>query len=161
MDLPKKKRCRFCRRAFRPDHRQRSRQRACSAAACQRKRRAETQAKWRAKNPDYFTSYRLTQRSVQERAAQRGESDAAGDVVRQPAPLRVPAVFRRIPWDQAQAEIGVAATDFLALVALILWRSRKTHEEEKSLVSSVVTDQVTTGAAKDSRTVEKSLFMDI
>ncbi len=103
----------------------------------------------------------MTERSLQERAAQRGEPDAAGDVVRRPAPLRVPAVFRRIPWDQAQAEIGVATTDLLALVALILWRSRKTHEKEKSLVSSVVTDQVDSSEAKDSRTAEKSLFMDI
>lgn len=161
MDLPKKKRCRFCRRAFRPDPRQGSRQRACSAAACQQERRAETQARWRAKNPDYFTSYRLTRRAVQGRAAQGGELDASGKTVRQPPPLRMPAGLRRIPWDQAQAELGVAATDLMALMALLLWRLCKTRERAKSVISSVVTDQVAIDVVKDPRTEEKPLSMGI
>lgn len=128
MELPKKKRCRICRKAFRPDPRQGSRQKACRHASCQRKRRAETQAKWRAANPDYFTAYRLTRRSVQALACEREELDESGAGVRRPAPLRVPSVFQRIPWDQAQSEIGVPTTDLLALLALILWRMQKTRE---------------------------------
>ena len=112
-------------------------------------------------NPEYFTSYRLTRRAVQGRAAQGGAMDASGEAVRQPPPLRMPAGLRRIPWDQAQAEIGVAATDLVALVALLLWRSRKTRERAKEVISSVVTDQVALGTGKDSRTKEKPMFMGI
>lgn len=128
MELPKKKRCRICRKSFRPDPRQGSRQKACSRSSCQQKRRAETQARWRAANPDYFTAYRLTQRGVQARASERGELDEGGAPVRRPPPLRVPAVFQQVPWDQAQSEVGVATTDLLALVSLILWRLQKTRE---------------------------------
>jgi hypothetical protein len=37
--------------------------------------------------------------------------------VRRPEPLRVPAVLRRIPWQLAQDELGVVATDFLVVTA--------------------------------------------
>lgn len=39
---------------------------------------------------------------------------------RRPEPLWVPAALRRVPWDLAQDEIGIPATDFLALTARLL-----------------------------------------
>lgn len=56
----KKKRCAHCRRWFEPDPRsirgddERSCQRYCSLSACRKARKKEAQAKWVAKNPDYF-----------------------------------------------------------------------------------------------------------
>ena len=37
-----------------------------------------------------------------------------------PEPLRVPPLLRSIPWELAQREIGVLATDLLAMVAMLL-----------------------------------------
>lgn len=105
---------------FRPDCRVKDRQRACSREGCQRQRRRETQARWRDRNPTYQSAYRLKLRAAAAQSAQDGERDARGDPVDCPVPLRVPRVLRSIPWDFAQAEIGVAATDLLAVVAMLL-----------------------------------------
>ena len=48
------KRCPYCRKMFEPDPRTKYKQRVCSGVECQKKRRRETQKKWRAKNPTYF-----------------------------------------------------------------------------------------------------------
>lgn len=136
MDLPKKKRCCVCRRLFRPDPRVKDRQRACGRAPCQRQRRAQTQARWRARNPDYGNSSRLTVRSLIAQAADRGEQDDSGEAIRRPAPLPVPSLLASMPWDFAQAELGVGGCDVLALLAVFLAR--------------LVKDQIR---------VEKSLFM--
>lgn len=52
----RRRRCRYCRRLFRPDPRVKGRQFACSDAPCQERRRIDTQGKWRAqaKNRGYF-----------------------------------------------------------------------------------------------------------
>jgi hypothetical protein len=105
---------------FRPDCRVKDRQRACGREACQRQRRRQTQASWRDRNPTYPSAYRLKKRAVTAHAAQEGALDARGDPVECPAPLRVPRVLRSIPWDFAQAEIGVATTDLLAVLAMLL-----------------------------------------
>jgi len=73
-------------------------------------RRKKTQARWRAKNPDYAAGYRLQRRNSQERA---------------PEPLRVPAPLNRLPWDVAKDEIGGKATDFLGVMGAFLVRSAK------------------------------------
>lgn len=125
MDLPKKKRCCVCRKAFRPDSRVGDRQRACGRVSCQRQRRRETQARWRARNPTYQKSYRLKRRAAVARSAQAGELDADGTPVETPEPLRVPAILRSIPWQEAQSELGVVTTDLVAMVALLLWRVMK------------------------------------
>jgi hypothetical protein len=125
MDLPKKKRCCVCRKSFRPDNRVRDRQRACGRESCQRQRRRETQARWRARNPTYQRSYRLSQRAAVARSAQAGDLDADGAPVKPPEPLRVPPILQSIPWDVAQSEIGVLTTDLVAMVALLLWRVMK------------------------------------
>lgn len=120
MELPKKKRCCVCRRKFRPDSRVKDRQRACRREACQRQRRRETQARWRARNPTYQRSYRLTRRAAVARSAREGQVEAGGEPVEWPEPLRVPPLLRSIPWELAQREIGVLATDLLAMVAMLL-----------------------------------------
>ena len=110
MPAPRKRPCCICRRWFRPDPRVGARQRACGKPDCQAARRKKTQARWRAKNPDYAAGYRLQRRNSQERA---------------PEPLRVPAPLNRLPWDVAKDEIGGKATDFLGVMGTLLVRSAK------------------------------------
>lgn len=96
-----------------------SRQRACGRPACQASRRKKTQAEWCRRNPEYFLRRRLARRA----AAAREVDEAVENPrklrpgVRRPEPLRVPAVLRRIPWQLAQDELGVVATDFLVVTA--------------------------------------------
>jgi hypothetical protein len=99
-----------------------SRQRACRKPACQVKRRAATQAQWRQRNPEYFLRRRLALRAAAARVVDEAVEDPRKlrEGVRRPEPLRVPAVLRRIPWQLAQDELGVAATDFLAVTARVL-----------------------------------------
>lgn len=49
-----KRPCRFCRKWFEPDVRLEDRQIACSAAPCQKRRKAAAQAAWMAQHPGYF-----------------------------------------------------------------------------------------------------------
>ncbi len=51
-----KRRCHFCKRWFQPNPRNPNRQQACSSAACQQKRRADNNRRWRQKNPGYGQS---------------------------------------------------------------------------------------------------------
>jgi hypothetical protein len=110
MLAPRKRPCSICHRWFRPHPRVGERQRACGKAECQATRRKQTQAQWRAKNPDYAAGYRLQRRSAQER---------------EPEPLRVPAPLNRLPWDVAKDEFGGKATDFLVVMSTLLVRSGK------------------------------------
>lgn len=125
--MNKRRPCRICGRWFHPDPRVGSRQRACGSRACQRKRREKTQAAWRARNPDYYLRRRLQRRARAARAAEEAVEDprklrvwhSEGEV-RRPGLLGVPRVLAPIPWDLAQDEIGVAATDFLVVTARLL-----------------------------------------
>lgn len=110
MPAPRKRPCSICRRWFRPDPRVGARQRACGKPDCQAARRKKTQARWRAKNPDYAAGYRLQRRNSQERA---------------PEALRVPAPLNRLPWDLVKDEIGGKATDFFGVMGTLLVRSAK------------------------------------
>ncbi len=125
----KRRPCRICGRWFYPDPRVGSRQRACGKRACQRKRREKTQAAWRSENPEYFLRRRLQRRADAARAVEEAVEDpkkleaSEGDrEVRRPERLRVPRVLAPIPWDLAQDEIGIAATDLLAVTARLLVR---------------------------------------
>ena len=102
---PRRRPCSCCRKWFRPDPRVGDRQRACSAAACQRRRRARTQAAWRAANPDYFAARRI---------------QARGSSSTPPEPLRMRAPLDRLPWDIAQDEFGVQGADFLGVFGQVL-----------------------------------------
>ena len=99
-----KRPCRFCRKWFLPDPRVGSRQRACSWAKCQSQRRAETQASWRQRNPEYFIARRIVER----------------DAAEAPSPLRVPAPLSKLPWDLAQDQFGVQGTDFIGVMGRML-----------------------------------------
>jgi len=54
--LIKKKQCRYCRRVFIPDHRNRDRQNYCQKPECRKASKAASQKKWLGKteNKDYF-----------------------------------------------------------------------------------------------------------
>ena len=86
------------------------RQRACRKPECQAARRKQTQANWRANNPEYAAGYRIQQRGAQEQA---------------PEPLRLPAPVSRLPWDVAKDEFGRKGSDFIAVMGALLVRSAK------------------------------------
>lgn len=110
--------CRFCRKWFRADPRVGKRQRACSDPECQRRRRAETQATWRARHPDYQLERKLLKRSEQARDPETGSRIGLET-------LRIPARCKAIPWHTLQDQIGVEVADFLILLAqLLLWRRK-------------------------------------
>ena len=104
-----KRPCRICRRWFVPDRRVGRRQRACSAPTCQIARRAQTQAFWRRRNPDYFIAHRLQRRRV--------KAEHASAVV---LPLVLPPPLSQLPWDLAQDTFGVVGTDFLGHLGRVL-----------------------------------------
>ena len=120
----RKKRCCVCKKGFWPHPRVGDRQRACRKPDCQKDRRAETQARWRQRNPDYWRARRLQMRSATAKEAQQiargGAHSAAGGATRRPPPPRGSSQLGAIPWDLAQDEIGVATTDFLALVVRLV-----------------------------------------
>ena len=101
----KKRPCSICRRWFEPDARVGRRQRVCSSPECQRERRRRKQAEWRKSRPDYFTARRILKRAEAKRT---------------PEPLRLKKPLSHLPWDIMQDEIGVAATDFLAILVGLL-----------------------------------------
>lgn len=116
------------------------RQRACGKRACQRKRRQKTQSAWRSGNPEYFLERRLRRRADAARAAEEAvedpkklEASESDREVRRPEPLRVPRVLAPIPWDLAQDEIGIAATDLLAVTARLLVKVAQDQRTGNSL----------------------------
>ncbi len=112
-DAPKKPCC-ICRRWFRPDPRIGLRQRACRKPDCQIARRRKKQKKWRERHPDYFIARRILD---------RGKAD------RPPEPLRLPPPLSRLPWDIAQDEFGVKATDFIGVLGTLLLRGAQSQFE--------------------------------
>lgn len=117
----KKRPCAICRRWFEPDPRVGRRQKVCSSAACQKKRRRQKQAEWRASRPEYFTSRRILERSEAARA---------------PEPLRVSKRLSGLPWDIAQDELGVAGADFLAILVGVLLRIAQSQRGTQVLDTS-------------------------
>ena len=117
----KKRPCRFCGKWFWPDSRVGPRQRACPAEECQRKRRAETQASWRQRNPEYVAAYRM-----QMRAAQAEDARAA---VRHQRPLD------RLPWDLAKDQFTAQGGEFIEVLARVLLARAK--DEIRSEVARI------------------------
>jgi hypothetical protein len=134
MSQARKRPCSICRRWFRPDPRVGDRQHACHQPECQTARRRNTQARWRAANPDYAAAYRIQQRQAQERL---------------PEPLRVPAPLNRLPWDLAKDEFGAQATDFLGVMGTLLVRSAKDQIHAHLLDSTMVAGPLPPATAKD------------
>ena len=120
MKRKRRKRCPFCRDLFWPRNQE---QRVCSKEECQKQRRVETQASWRARHPEYQKSRRLYRRSVQAEAAQLALEDGSETVV-VVNPLRLPSEFHSLPWARATDRFGIELTDFLAMVARALISKR-------------------------------------
>ena len=110
MPAPRKRPCSICHHWFRPNPRIGPRQHACSKPQCQAARRKKTQARWRAKNPEYAAGHRIQQRGAQEQA---------------PEPLRLPSPLNRLPWDLAKDEFGREGSDFIGVMGALLLRSAK------------------------------------
>ena len=136
--------CCICHCWFSPDNRVGSRQHTCGSPECRPQRRRKMQAKWRARNPDYFTARRLQARMVPDEppdlpAAQPrrtsspapsapptsslAKSSPSPSTSRPLAPLRLPPPLNRLPWDIAQSEFGVQGADFLGVMVALLLRS--------------------------------------
>lgn len=121
--LPKK-RCCICRKIFRPDPRVGERQRACGGTSCQRRRRAQSQAKWRSRNPSYQKSYRTQRRAACAETAERGET-------RPPPLLRLPPELTTFPWDLAQVTFGFTGAEILTLLAVLMVRLVNEVKDER------------------------------
>jgi hypothetical protein len=121
----RKRPCCICRHWFRPDPRVGVRQRACRKVECQAARRRQTQAGWRARNPDYFTA-----RRIQERGA----------LSQPPEPLRLPAPLNQLPWDVAQDQFGVQGADFMGVMGALLVRATQDQFRAYRVDSTVVAD---------------------
>jgi hypothetical protein len=106
-----KKPCRFCGKWFWPDPRVGSRQRACSAEECRRKRRAATQAEWRRKNPDYAIAYRM---------------EKCGALPERERPeRRYTPPLDRLPWDLAKDQFEAQGCEFIAELGRVLLAGAK------------------------------------
>ena len=56
-----RRRCVYCNKLYRPDPRQKCKQKTCGSGDCQRKRKRDNAREWRKKNPGYDTKrYRET-----------------------------------------------------------------------------------------------------
>ena len=125
MSDTRKRPCCICRHWFRSDPRVGVRQRACRKAECQSARRRQTQATWRARNPDYFIA-----RRIQER----------GGLAQPPEPLRLPAPLSQLPWDLAQDQFGVQGADFIGVMGALLVRATQDQLRAYRVDSKLVAD---------------------
>lgn len=135
MPEARKRPCSICRRWFRPDPRVGDRHHACRQPECQAARRKKTQAKWRARNPDYATAYRIEQRGAQQQP---------------PEPLRLPVPLNRLPWDLAKDQFGAQCADFLGVMGTLLVRSAKDQFRAYRLDPPTVPSTLPPSPAKDS-----------
>ena len=142
----KKRPCRICHKWFHPDRRVGPRQRTCGNRECRKEWRGKTQAAWRSRQPGYFIERRLRLRSNAARDAAAAaekcrEMVLAGRVPepakvedRRPPALRLPGVLGRLPWDLAQDEIGVQATDWIGLAARVVLSAAKDEIRQKRVL---------------------------
>ena len=134
MPEARKKPCSICRRWFQPNPRVGNRQRACGKPECQAGRRKKTQAKWRARNQDYATGYRIQQRKAQEQP---------------PEPLRLPAPLNQLPWDIAKDQFGPKGADFMGVMGTLRLQSAKDQFQAYRVDPKRVSSTLPAPAAKD------------
>jgi hypothetical protein len=66
--------------------------------------RKKTQARWRARNAEYATAWRMQKRAAEPRAP----------------PARMPTPLSRLPWDVAKDEFGSQGCDFIGSLGRVL-----------------------------------------
>ena len=134
MPESRKRPCSICRHWFRPHPRVGARQHACSNPECQSARRRQTQADWRAHNPEYAAGYRIQQRAARKQP---------------PEPLRLPPPLDQLPWDLAKDEFGRQGADFIALMGALLLRAGKDQFHPYPIDSTRVASTLPPPAEKD------------
>ena len=134
MPEARKRPCSICRHWFRPHPRVGARQHACSNPECQSARRKQTQADWRAHNPEYAAGYRIQQRAAQKQP---------------PEPLRLPPPLDKLPWDLAKDEFGLKGADFIAVMGALLVRTGKDQMRPYPPDSTRVASTLPPSAGKD------------
>ena len=100
-------------------------------------RRAQTQASWRRRNPDYFTARRIQARRV---SAEKGRGIE---------PLRLPAPLLQLPWDIAQDEFGAVGADFLGHLGRVLVRFGQDARVAQMPVNTEESGRHAPGVAQD------------
>lgn len=106
--MPRKRPCAVCKHWFFPNPRVGDRQKACDDQACRKEQRRRTQAKWRARHPDYELGRQLDQR------------EKLNEEQRQDCAARFGAHFARLPWDRAQDAFGTKGADFIGVFGRVL-----------------------------------------
>lgn len=91
----RRKRCPFCAELFWPNPRTKSRQKCCSKAECQEKRRQDTLVRWRQTHPEDGMARRY-----------RATVAAAKAGATAPIPRAPPRWIERFPWEEARDEIS-------------------------------------------------------
>ena len=64
----------------------------------------------------------MKKRAEAERAAKEAIKRCDPEVPEWPGPVQVPEFLRGLPWEYAQDQIGVQATDFIVFTALLITR---------------------------------------
>ena len=113
MKTPKRP-CAVCRRWYLPDPRTRHRQKTCGSDECRIEWRRRTQARWRARNPDYAADRRLRSQAA------NAEKSKAAVSVRAP-----PKAMARVPWEVGAKALGVPGTLFIAFLVRLLLGAAK------------------------------------
>ena len=82
--------CKHCNGIFFPDWRNRHRQRFCQKPECRKASHAESQARWLARNPDYFRGSHHIAKTQQWRQAHPGYAQRRAGVAARPLPEILP-----------------------------------------------------------------------
>lgn len=135
--MREKRPCSICRKWFLPHARVKDRQRVCSAAECQIKRRGKTQAAWRDAHPGYFAARRIQERAAAAELASTQPTEVPTEIplapastpstsskpIARPPPPRMPRPLDGLPWDLAQDQFGAQGADFIGVFGRLLLRA--------------------------------------
>ncbi len=119
-----KRPCAVCRCWYLPDPRTRHRQKTCGLDECRIEWRRRTQARWRARNPDYAAERRLRSQAEKAEKAKTGEATAVS--IRAP-----PKAIDKVPWELGAEALGVPGALFIAFVLRLLLRGAKDETREQ------------------------------
>lgn len=144
--MREKRPCSICRKWFLPHARVKDRQRVCSGAECQVKRREKTQAAWRTAHPGYFAARRIQERAAAAEIANTAEptevpaqiplapastTSTSMKPIARPPPPRMPRPLDGLPWDLAQDQFGAQGADFIGVFGRVLLRAAQDQMRAK------------------------------